>query len=65
MLMATAVALERGQEPKLVLSAFEEWLRLKIDFNKRELFCFGDIQGFIIGLIDSFSIPMSLGKNVL
>jgi hypothetical protein len=38
MLMATAVTLERGQEHKLVLSAFQEWSRLKIDFNQRELF---------------------------
>jgi hypothetical protein len=61
--MVTTMALECGQEPTLVLSAFEEWSRLKSDFNKRELFCFGEIEGFAIGHIDP--LPFHIVKKRL
>jgi hypothetical protein len=34
--------LEKAQNLKLILSAFEQLSRLKINFHKSELFCFGD-----------------------
>jgi hypothetical protein len=36
--------LEKAQNLKLILSAFEQLLGLKINFHKSELFCFGEAQ---------------------
>jgi hypothetical protein len=36
--------LEKAQNLKLILSAFEQLLGLKINFHKSELFCFGKAQ---------------------
>ena len=36
--------MEKEKNLKLILSAFEQLSRLKINFHKSELFCFGDAQ---------------------
>jgi hypothetical protein len=36
--------LEKARNLKLILAAFEQFLRLKINFHKSELFCFGEAQ---------------------
>jgi hypothetical protein len=37
--------LKKTKNMKLILSAFEQLLRLKINFHKSELFYFGEAQG--------------------
>jgi hypothetical protein len=36
--------LEKAQNLKLILSAFEELSGLKINFHKSELYCFGEAK---------------------
>jgi hypothetical protein len=36
--------LQKAQNPKLILSALEQLSRLKNNFHKSELFCFGEAQ---------------------
>jgi hypothetical protein len=35
---------KKAQNLKLILAAFEQFLGLKINFQKSELFCFGEAQ---------------------
>jgi hypothetical protein len=38
--------LEKARDMKLLLSAFEELLGLKINFHKSEIFCFGEAMEY-------------------
>jgi hypothetical protein len=46
--------LEKAQNLKLILSAFEQLSGLKINFHKSELFCFGEAQDEVDAYADLF-----------
>jgi hypothetical protein len=46
--------LEKAQNLKLILSAFEQLLGLKINFHRSELFCFGEAQDKVNAYADLF-----------
>jgi hypothetical protein len=47
--------LEKAQNMKLLLTAFEQVLCLKINFYKSELFCFGNAQDHLDQYVELFS----------
>jgi hypothetical protein len=47
--------LEKAQNLKLILSAFEQLSRLKLNFHKSELFCFGEAQDEVSAYAELFS----------
>jgi hypothetical protein len=47
--------LEKAQNLKLILAAFEQLSCLKINFHKSELFCFGDAQDSAASNAELFS----------
>jgi hypothetical protein len=56
--------LEKAHNLKLILSAFEQLSRLKINFNKSELFCFGEALNEVTAYANLFGcgqgqFPMS------
>jgi hypothetical protein len=46
--------LEKAQNLKLILSAFEKLPGLKINFHKSELFCFGEVQDEVTAYANLF-----------
>ena len=46
--------IEKARNLKLILSAFEQLLGLKINFHKSELFCFGEAQDDVALYVDLF-----------
>ena len=46
--------LEKAMNLKLILSAFEQLSKLKINFHKSELFCFGDAQEAVVQYAELF-----------
>jgi hypothetical protein len=48
--------LEKAQKMKLLLCSFEQLLGLKINFHKREIFCFGQAKNFESQYKDLFLI---------
>jgi hypothetical protein len=51
--------LEKAQNMKLMLSAFEQVLGLKINFYKSELFCFGNAQDHLDQYVELFGCKSS------
>jgi hypothetical protein len=50
--------LDKAQNLKLILSAFEQLSGLKINFHKSELFCFGEA----LNEINAYALCLAMGK---